>query len=408
MLTVYERCAAGDVHKDRIVVCRRYPGESGRLSEVRTFGTTTSELLALADWLMEVGCTHFAMESTGVYWKPVFNIVESVCEVVLANAHQVKNVPGRKTDVKDSEWLADLLEHGLLKSSFIPPPPFRELRDLTRYRKVLIENRASEANRIQKVLETANIKLSSVASDILGVSGRSMLKALVAGERDADRLAELAKGTLRNKRAQLANALQGRFHEHHAFLIGQLLSHVEELDTHIAQCDARIEEATRPFEAELTLIRTIPGLRNRGSEAVLAEVGIDMTRFPDAAHLASWIGLCPGNNESAGKRKSGRTRKGNVWCKTALVEAAWCASRTRDTYLNALFRRLARRLGAKRAIVAVAHSIAVAVWHVLSRKEPYRDLGPDHFNRDNKEKLVRLHLRGLRRLGVTVAVLPAA
>jgi len=405
MRTLFERCAAGDVHKQRIVVCRRYPSAQGeRVSEIRTFGTTTQELESLAEWLMEVGCTHFAMESTGVYWRPVFNVVESVCEVVLVNAYHVKVVPGRKTDVKDCEWLADLLEHGLLKSSFIPPQPFRELRELTRYRKTLIRERASEANRIQKVLETANIKLASVARDVLGASSRAMLKALIAGERDAGVLAELARGTLRNKREQLGSALSGRFSEHHGFLIGQILSHVEELDRHIAECDARIEACLRPFVAELTLTRTITGVGERNGQVLLAEAGVNMARFPTASHLASWVGICPGNNESAGKHKSGRIRKGNVWCKAALVEAAWCAASRRDTYLGALFRRLSRRRGPKRAIVAVAHAIAVALWHVLSKKQPYRDLGPDHFDRIDRERLIRLHTHALRRLGVPVPI----
>lgn len=407
MRLVYERCAAGDVHKRRVVVCRRYPGEGGRrVSEVRTFGTTTKELLALADWLMEVGCTHFAMESTGVYWKPVFNIVESVCEVLLVNARDVKALPGRKTDVKDCEWLSELLELGLLKSSFIPPAPFRELRDLTRYRKTLIQTRASEANRVQKVLETANIKLASVATDVMGASGRAMLKALIAGERDGARLAELAKGNLRNKRAELSEALSGRFAEHHAFMLGRILSHVEELDQHIAEFDAWIEEKLRPFESELMLVRTISGVGHRTGEVILAEAGIDMTRFPTAAHLASWTTVCPGNNESAGKRKTGKTRKGNVWLKAALTEAAWCASRTRNTYLSSLYHRIARRRGAKRAVVAVAHAIVIAVWHVLSKKQPYKELGPDHFDRLSKEKLARYYIRRLLQLGVEVSPQP--
>lgn len=408
MRTLYERCAAGDVHKKRVVVCRRYPSEEGeRVSEVRTFGTTTGELESLAEWLMEVGCTHFAMESTGVYWKPVFNVVESVCEVVLVNAHHVKVVPGRKTDVRDCEWLADLLEHGLLRSSFIPPQPFRELRELTRYRKTLIRERASEANRIQKVLESANIKVSSVATDVLGASCRAMLKALVAGERNAEVLADMARGTLRNKREELERALIGRFTDHHGFLIRQILSHVEELDRHIADCDAHVEECMRPFEADLTLARTIPGVGERNGQVILAEAGVDMTRFPTASHLASWVGICPGNNESAGKHKSGRIRKGNPWCKAALVEAAWCASRQPNTYLGALFRRLARYRGPKRAVVAVAHAITVALWHVLSKKEPYRDLGPAHFDLLNRAKLVSLHLRALQRLGVSLPPLAA-
>jgi transposase len=353
---------------------------------------------------MEVGCTHFAVESTGVYWKPIFNIVESVCEVLLVNARDVKALPGRKTDVKDCEWLAELLELGLLKSSFIPPAPFRELRDLTRYRKTLIETRASEANRVQKVLETANIKLSSVATDVMGASGRAILKALIGGERDGAKLAELVKGTLRNKRAALSEALLGRFSEHHAFLLGRILAHVEELDRHITECDARIAEKLRPFERELTLVRTITGIGHRTGEVVLAEVGVDMGRFPTAPQLASWTTVCPGNNESAGKRKSGRTRKGNVWLKSALVEAAWCSAHTRNTYMASLYHHIARRRGAKRAIVAVAHAIAIAIWHVISKNEPYKDLGPDHFDRLSKDKLARYYIRRLQQLGLAVSL----
>ncbi len=313
MERVYTRCCGLDVHQKTVVACLRVPGPRGqRTAEVRTFGTTTPELLALAEWLLEAGCTHVAMESTGVYWKPVFNILEGVCEVLLVNAHHIKAVPGRKTDVKDCEWIAQLLEHGLLRASFIPPPPIRELRDLTRARRTLVAQRATEANRVQKLLETANIKLGSVAADVLGKSGRLMLKALIAGERDGSRLAELAKGPLRKKRAALAPALTGRFTAHHAFLLGQLLAHMDELEAHIAQYDAKIEETLRPFaQVPLEHLQTIPGVGQRAAEVILAEVGVDMSRFPSAAHLASWAGMCPGTNESAGKRKTGKTRKGD-------------------------------------------------------------------------------------------------
>ncbi len=408
MERVYARCCGLDVHKKTVVACLRVPGPHGRrTAEVRTFGTTTQELLALAEWLLEAGCTHVAMESTGIYWKPVFNILEGVCEVLLVNAHHIKAVPGRKTDVKDCEWIAELLEHGLLRASFIRPPPIRELRDLTRYRRTLVAQRATEANRVQQLLETANIKLGSVATDVLGVSGQLMLKALIAGERDGTRLAELAKGPLRKKRGALAPALTGRFTAHHAFLLGQLLAHMDEIEAHIAQCDARIEATLRPFaQVPLEQLQTIPGVGQRAAEVILAEIGVDMSRFPSAAHLASWAGMCPGNHESAGKRKTGRTRKGNRYLRTALIEAAWAAARSRNTYLASLYARLARRRGAKKAAVAVGHSILVAVWHILRKGVPYADLGPSHFDRLNTERLTRHYLRRLEDLGFQVTVQP--
>lgn len=409
MERLYERCCGLDVHKKRVVACLRLPGPRGRRRrEVRTFGTTTGELLRLADWLTENGCTHVAMESTGVYWKPVFNVLEGVCEVLLVNAHQVKALPGRKTDVKDCEWIAELLEHGLLKASFIPPEPIRDLRDLTRYRKTLIRERGSEVNRIQKVLETANIKLASVASDIMGVSGRAMLEALTAGQRDPEALAELAKGTLRAKRGDLRAALSGRFRDHHAFLLREMLSRVEELEARIEALSRRIEECMAPFEAERTLLETIPGVGRATAEVLIAEMGVDMTRFPSAAHFASWAGLCPGNHESAGKRRSGRIRKGNLWLKTALVEAALAAKKQRNTYFAALGRRIAGRRGAKRSTVAVAHAIGIAAWHILAGGQPYRDLGPRHFDTLAADRLRRYHVRRLRDLGFSVTLSPAA
>lgn len=405
MQVLYERCCGLDVHKKTVVACLRTPGpRRRRRGEIRTFGTTTPELLRLADWLTESGCSHVAMESTGVYWKPIFNILEGLCEVLLVNAYHVKVVPGRKTDVRDCEWLAELLECGLLRGSFIPEAPIRELRDLTRYRKTLIRSRASEANRIQKLLETANIKLASVATDVLGASGRAMLKALVGGQRDPQQLAEMAKGTLRAKRGELVDALYGRFNDHHAFLLKQLLAHVEHLDAAIDECSARIEEAMRPFSQAAIQLQTITGVARRTAESLVAEMGVDMSRFPSSAHLASWAAICPGNNESAGKRKSGRMRKGNVWLKSALIEAAWAASHQRGTYLGALFTGVARRRGAKRAIVAVAHAILVAAWHVLAKNEPYRELGPRHFDGLAKDRLKRHYVRRLQDLGFQVTV----
>jgi transposase len=406
MRAIHERCGGLDVHAKTVVATLRTPGVRGRRQrQTRTFGTTTPALLELADWLLEHKVTHVAMEATGVYWKPVFNLLESVCEVWLVNAQHIKQVPGRKTDVKDSEWLAELMELGLLRPSFIPPAPVRELRDLTRYRKTLIQQRAAEANRVQKLLEDANIKLGLVATNVLGVSGRAMLEALIAGERDAERLAELALGTLRHKQEALAAALTGRFSEHHAFLLRQLLTHIDELERHIRECDARIAEQNRPFAQEkVERLQTIPGVGQRTAEVILAEIGTDMAQFPTAGHLASWAGICPGNNETAGKRKSGKTRKGSPWLRTALTEAAWSASHQKETYLASLYRRLARRRGKKRAIGAVG------AWHLLARGVVYEELGPDHFDRLNTERLTTHYLRRLADLGVKVTVdaLPAA
>ncbi len=406
MDVVCERCCGLDVHKKAVVACLRVPGGRRRRQViVRTFGTTTADLLALADWLTEAGCTHVAMESTGVYWKPIFNLLEGVCEVRLVNAHHVKAVPGRKTDVKDCEWLAELLEHGLLRSSFVPPRPVRELRDVTRYRKTLIQQRAAEVNRVQKLLETANIKLGNVATDVLGASGRAMLDALIGGERDGARLADLARGVLRHKHRELTAALTGRFTEHHAFLLAQLLTHLDELDAHIAACDGQVAQYLEPMaDRQLALLQTIPGVGRRTAEVLVAEIGTDMSRFPTAAHLASWAGVCPGNHESGGWRKTGKTRHGDRWLRIALIEAAWAEARTRGTYLASLYARIARRRGAKKAAVAVAHSILVAAWHILQRGVPYHDLGSSHFDRLHTARLTRHYLRRLADLGLQITV----
>ncbi len=407
MQVLYERCCGLDVHAKTVVACLRTPAPDGtRESVVRTFGTTTDALLALARWLTDASCTHVAVESTGVYWQPVYNILERIVEVILVNAEQVKAVPGRKTDVKDCEWIAQLLEHGLLRASFIPPRPIRELRELTRYRKRLIQERAREAARLHKVLESANIKLGTVATDILGASGRQMVKALIAGERDPHVLAELAKGALRLKREALGAALTGRFTEHHAFLAQQVLAHVEYLDTAIAQCDARIEAHTRPFAGRIEQLCTIPGVARRSAEALLAEVGDDMTPFPTDRHLASWACVCPGNDVSAGKRRSGKTRRGNRWLRMTLIESAWAAARTRRTYLGAQYARLARKRGTKKAVVAVAHSLLVIVYHMLRDGTEYQDLGVTHFDRLAQARLTRYHVRRLEELGHKVSIEP--
>ncbi len=380
---VVERCAGLDVAKEEVVACVRTCGRAGeRRQEVRTFATFTSRLEALAEWLTAEGVTQVVMEATGQYWKPVWYVLEDHgFELLLVNARHVKIVPGRKTDVADAAWLAELLEHGLLRGSFVPPAAIRELRDLTRYRKRLVQAHSAECQRIQKMLEDAGIKLDSVASDVLGVSGRAMLRALVAGERDPEVLAELAKRKLRKKIPQLREALRGRFRDHHALLIDLCLKHVEHLETAIAELDARVDKVMAPFAEARDRLDTIPGIGKRAAEMILAEIGVDMGRFPTAAHLASWAGVCPGNNLTGGKRRSGKTNPGNAWLRDVLVECAWAAARSRNTYLSAQFWRLARRIGNKKAALAVAHSILAICWHLLADNCDYNDLGGDWFTR---------------------------
>jgi transposase len=363
MEVVYPRCCGLDIHKRTVVACRIVSGPDARpQKEVRTFGTMTDDLLALADWLDEAGVTHAALEATGVYWQPLWNLLEDRFALLLVNAYHVRQVPGRKTDVKDAEWLADLLRHGLLRASFVPPRPQRELRELTRYRTSLVRERSREANRIQKTLEGANLKLGDVASNVLGVSGQAILRALVAGTTDPGALADLARGRLRDKRAALERALCGGVGPHQRFLLGEQLRHLAALDDSIARVSAEIAARVRPMAAALEALDTIPGVARRTAEALVAEVGTDLARFPSAAHLASWAGLCPGNHQSAGKRQSGRTRKANPWLRAALTEAAQGAGRTKQTYLGAPYRRLAARRGAKRASVAVGHSTLVIAY----------------------------------------------
>jgi transposase len=410
MERILERCAALDVHKRQVTACAHVPDREGRRSELRAeFSTVTSELLALRDWLQGLGVTHVAMEATGVYWKPVYYLLEDDFELWLVNAQHVKNVPGRKTDVQDAQWLCRLLEHGLVRASFVPPKPIRELRDLTRYRKSLTWERQREANRLQKVLEDANIKLASVATRVLGASGRAMLEELCAGNNDPAALAELAKGKLRAKLPALRLALEGRFSGHHALLVSHLLAHIDYLDETIASLSAEIEERLRPFERQLELLETIPGVGRLTAEVMLAEFGPDMSRFPSHRHAASWAAICPGHDESAGKRRSGKTRNGNRWLRTALIEAAnSAAGRTRGTYLNAQYLRLKSRRGHSKAIVAVAHSILVSAYHVLTEGRPYADLGSDYFaRREDSEHLTRRLVRQLERLGQRVTVEPA-
>jgi transposase len=407
MEALYPCCAGLDVHKQTVAACVRRLGPAGKAAQqVRTFGTVTAELLALSDWLAEQGVTHVAMESTGVYWKPIFNLLEGRFAVLLVNARHIKQVPGRKTDVRDCAWIAQLLQHGLLRGSFVPPPPVRQLRDLTRQRARLVEEKAAVANRIQKVLEDANIKLAGVASDVLGACGRDMLRAIVAGESDPGVLANLARQRLRDKLPQLRQALAGRVTEHHRFLLGALLEQVGDLERLIDRFSARIAAVLGPFEEAAARLAEVPGFSRRVAEVVLAEVGADMGPFPSADHLCSWAGLCPGNDESAGRRRSGRTTKGGRWLRAALVQAAWAASHTKGTAFAARYRRLAARRGKKRALVALAHTMLGIVYHLLKRGVRYEELGADYLGRSQQERLTRQLVRRLERLGHQVTLQP--
>jgi transposase len=456
MDTLHRRCAGLDVHKDTVVACARWLDDGDRVHRaVRTFGTTTPDLLELLDWLRQHQVRIVAMESTGVYWKPLFNLLEGNAEVLLVNPEHIKKVPGRKTDVKDCEWIAQLLQHGLVKASFVPGRPIRELRDLTRQRTQLTGEKASVANRIQKVLEDANLKLGSVASGVLGASGRDMLRAVIAGVDGSEALANLARGRLRRKLPQLRKALTGRVTEHHRFLLQLHLDHLAHLERLLGRLDQRIHqelEKDRPPDPPargavgpatplaaagepsataaaggagvppgltsggaplglwpaLWLLVTIPGINRRTAEVVLAEIGTDMGRFATPEQLASWAGLCPGSNESAGKRRSGRTRHGDRWLRSALVQAAWAASRTRNTYVGAQYRRLARRRGRKKALVAVAHTLLVMCYQVLRKGEPYRELGAAYLDQLGPERRTRYLIRQLESLGHKVTIEPKA
>jgi transposase len=413
MDVLLERCAGIDIGKDEVVACVRTPGAGGRgrHKDTRSFRSFVGDLEAMADWFADEGVTEVAMEATGAYWKPVWYVLEErAFELKLVNAHHLKILPGRKSDVLDAEWIAELLEHGLLRGSFVPPRVIRELRDLTRYRKRLVQTHTQECQRIQKTLEDAGIKLDSVASHVMGVSGRAMLRALIAGERDPETLAELAKGKLRKKIPELRRALQGRFGDHHALLIGMSLDHIDHLEATLARLDHQIDslfaantsEAGIPFERARDHLDTIPGVAKRAAEAIIAEIGIDMSRFPTAGHLASWAGMAPGNNITGGKRGSGRTTNGDVWLGEVLNQCAWAAARTRDTYLSAQYWRLARRIGKKKAAVAVGHSILVICWHLIANDADYHDLGGDYFTRRqdpdrHRDRLIdQLHGLGYR------------
>ena len=407
MEVLYACCCGLDVHKKSITACVLWAEGKGKTrKEKRRFGTFTRELLQLADWLRACGVTHVAMESTGVYWKPVWNILEGQFEVLLVNAQHIKAVPGRKSDQKDCEWIADLLQHGLLHGSFVPPKEMRELRDLTRYRVSLAQEENRIANRVQKVLEDANLKLASVASDPLGVSGRAILKAILAGEEDTERLAEMSKGILRKKIPDLRLALEGRVTEHHRFLLQELLDHQEFLEKKMAEVEAEIGKRMRPFEAEVERLDTIPGVDRVTAWSLVAEVGVRMEQFPSAGHLASWAGLCPGSFESAGKRLSGRTRKGSASLRRCLCQVGSVVSHLRDNYLSAQYRRLAARRGGKRAVLAVAHTVLVMAYHILKRKQNYQELGADYFDRLNADAIRRSLVRRLERLGHRVTLEP--
>jgi len=434
MEVLYARCCGLDVHKRTVVACLLTPGAGGKSARaIRTFGTMTEDLLGLADWLAAADCTHVALEATGVYWQPIWNILEDRFSLLLANARHIKAVPGRKTDVRDCEWIAELLRHGLLQGSVVPARPQRELRELTRYRTALVGEHSAEVNRLQKTLEGANIKLAAVATDTMGKSGRAMLDALVAGSAAPAAMAELARGRMREKIPQLEQALTGRFAAHQRFLVARQLAHIDALDALIAEVSdeiaARLRAAddavaaaaepdaasagspggppARPFADAIARLDTIPGVAQRTAEILVAELGLDLTRFPTPGHLASWAGMCPGNHESAGKRQSGRTRKGNRALRAALVEAAQAAGRTKRTYLGAQFRRLAARRGKKKAAVAVGHTILTIVYHLLTEGTSYQDLGAQYFDERDRQRVERRLVHRLEALGYTVALEPA-
>ena len=410
MEILFSSCAGLDVHKKSVVACRIYPAADGKPRiDKQTFRTMTQDLLKLSDWLAAAGITHVAMESTGDYWKPIYNILEANFEVWVVNANHVKNVPGRKTDVADAQWLADLMRHGLLRPSFIPDPIQREYRDLTRLRLTLVQERATTTNRLHKALESANIKLGAVVTDLLGVSSRKMLRMLVnQPQATPSELADLAHGSLHDKREDLLLALEGRINEHHRFVIGQLLDHIEELDRRIGVVEARIEAQSAPFEEAVAIADSIPAISPTAAHALLSEIGTDMSRFKTAAHLASWLGICPGNHQSGGKRLSGRTRSGNRYARAMLVQVAQSASRMRHTQYYALYRRIGARRGNKRAIVAVAHAIVVTLHHLLRTNTSYQEPGPDYLSKRNPERELSDLKRRAARLGLELVPEQAA
>ena len=404
MEVLYPRCAGLDVHAGSVTACVRIAVDARVTYEHRTVSANTRGLLDLSQWLTAQGCTHVAMEATGVYWKPVWHVLESDFTLILANAMHIRNIPGRKSDMNDATWIADLLAHGLIRSSFVPPAPIQELRDLTRTRKQLMREVGRHTLRIQKTLEDANLKITRVVSDILGASGRAILTALVAGETDPERLADLTRGRLKATHAELVDALPGRVTTHHRFMIQLHLTQVDALGAAVRDLDARVGDALGPFRAAVSLLTTMPGLSDTAARVLVAEIGTDMTRFPSAAHLVSWAGLCPRLDESAGKRRSTRIRQGAPWLKTTLVSAAWAATRKKDSYLRAQFLRIKSRRGAKKAILAVANSMLTAAYHMLRDGVEYHDLGSQHFAHRDKDQITKRLLQRLRDLGVVVEV----
>jgi transposase len=405
---LYARCGGLDVHKEQVTACRRIASDGKVTQEVRSFSTMTSGLLALSEWLAEVECTHVAMEATGVYWKPVWHVLEGSFELVLANAQHVRNVPGRKSDVNDAMWLADLLAHGLIRGSFVPPAPVQEMRDLTRTRKQVVREIAQHTQRIQKTLEDANIKVTSVISNIIGASGRAFLGALIAGETDPEQLASLAHPSIKAGRKELVESLRGRVTAHHRFLLKLHLDQIDSLDKAVRELEARMGDALAPFRQQVEHLKTIPGVSDTVAHVIAAEIGLDMSRFPTAGHLISWAGLCPKMDESAGKRRSTRVRKGAPWLKTTLVTAAWSAARKKVGYLRTQFLRIKSRRGAKKAIMAVAASMLTAVYHMLRDNLAYRDLGGDHFDQRDKRQVAKRLIKRLGDLGYSVEVKAAA
>ncbi|QGP90761.1 IS110 family transposase ISAzo28 [Neomoorella glycerini] len=405
MEVVYERCCGLDVHKKKVVACLITPGEKQLKQEIRTFGTMTEDLEGLRGWLLENGVTAVAMESTGVYWKPIYNILEGqIPELILINPEHFKALKGKKTDCKDAVWLAELLRHGLLAGSFIPPKEIRELRELTRYRAALVAEHSREVQRVQKQLENSNIKLSSVATDIMGVSGREILKAMLNGNEDPKELAQMARGKLRKKIPELEKALEGKIEEHTRLLLKQQLEHLEFLEQQIEELNAEIEKRMEPFFEEAGRLAEVNGIKKEAAQDIIAEIGVDMTPFPDADHLASWAGVCPGNNESAGKRKSGKTRKGNQHLRAILVQCSWAAIRTKDSYLSAKYRRLAPRLGKKKALLAIAHSLIKIIYHLLKDKAHYQDPGPNYYTKEERERRIRRLVKQIEAQGYTVTL----
>jgi transposase len=408
MQVVYARCCGLDVHQKSVVACVLLTGPEGTVrKQVRTFGTMTADLLVLLDWLSALQVEQVAMESTGVYWRPVFNILEGAHPLLLVNAQHMKAVPGHKTDVRDAEWIADLLRHGLLRPSFIPPQPVREVRELTRYRQTLLQERTQEVNRLHKLLETANLKLGAVATDILGKSGRDMLDAILAGETNSEVLAELARGRLRAKLPLLRQALEGRVRAQHRMLLRHVLVHIDFLEAQLAELTGELDAALVPLSDAVALLETIPGVGHTAAAAIVAEIGQDMACFPSAKHLASWAGVCPGNKQSGGKRLSGKTTHGSPWLRAILGEVAWSLAPTSNTYLAAQYHRLARRCGKRKAIVAVSHTLLVVIYHMLRDQQPYHDLGADYFDQLDTHRLQRHYVHRLEQLGFAVSLTPA-